>query len=160
MSMVQPVDGRAIASLNGRRLLLLAVVAMIGLASSGALAVYLLSLHIASANRDARTLDAQLVTKRHEVRQLRQELDIRSRFVELERWGPTLGLRPAGSGQYAPDMRQLGAIAAARRQQIASAEAAPCGTLAPGPCPPVGGRRGYTPEARKALDSLIGDVLN
>jgi hypothetical protein len=146
MGMIGPAE---MVPLHGRRLLVVASVAMIALASMGALAVYMLSLHIASTNNAARALDARLAAKRHEVATLRQELDIRSRFVELERWGPVLGLTPAGEGQYASDVHQLDTVAAQRRQRLASVDPAP-----------AGGRSGYTPQARKEMDSLIGDVLN
>jgi len=152
----------------------MASVGGIGIVSFGALAGYLLSLHVAAADMEGKALDGKLRATRQEVQQLKLEVGVRSRFVELERWGATLGLRPTVEQQYVADQQQLGAVAAARREQMlaqsglsefaegACDAASPPHDLAKAGCQagPVGGHHGYTPQARKALDSLIGDVLH
>jgi hypothetical protein len=130
----------------GQGLAVIVSIVAIGLASLIAVIGYLLSLHVAAENNRDKALDAQLQAKHQEVRRLQLEYDIRSRFVELERWGATLGLGAADSAQYAGNEKQLGVIAAARREKIADAG-------------PVAGHRGYAPEARKQMDTLIDDVL-
>jgi len=124
------------------------VVALAGIAvlSIGGIAGYLFSLHIASWGSQNRALDAQIAAKRQEVQQLRNELDFRSRFPELERWSSPLGLQPADGRQYGLNVRQIDQLAAARNQHIADQ------------LPRVGGAKGYTPQARPQIDGMIDSV--
>ncbi len=149
----------------GQGLAVVASIAAIALTLLGGLAVYLLSLHVQAAHSEGEVVDARLRSARQDVQQLKLELDVRSRLVELERWSGPLGLRPTEEPQYAAGLHQLGAVASARRQQIASqprviqvaendcASTPSCRTAA------VGGPRGYTPRARKELDGLISDLM-
>ncbi len=132
----------------GQGLAVIAIVAAIAVLSGGAVAGYLLSLHIAARGSQTKALDERLNLKRQEVQQLRNELDFRSRFPELERWSAPLGLEPADGRQYAQRVGDLDTLAATRRQQIADQ------------LPRVGGNRGYTPQARDQMDSLVSNVVN
>ena len=124
------------------------VVALAGIAilSVGGVAGYLVSLHIASWGSENRALDAQISAKQQQVRQLRNELEFRTRFPELERWSDPLGLQPADGRQYGQNVHQIDALAAASNQRVADK------------LPRVGGTKGYTPQARDQIDTLIDKV--
>lgn len=132
----------------GQGLAVVAAVIGIGVLSVGGIAGYLMSLHVASWSDRGRALDARILAQRQEVQRLKNEIDFRTRFPELERWSTPLGLQPADGRQYAQSVHQLDTLAATRRQQIADG------------LPRVGGNKGYTPQARQQMDGLIGDVLN
>lgn len=147
----------------GQGLAVVASIAAIALTLLGGLAVYLLSLHVQATHSRSDALDAQIRVARQDVQRLQMELNVRSRFVELERWSQVFGLRAAEEPQYAANLHQLDAVASARRAQISTqpsviqvAENAchdpDCRAAA------VGGPRGYTPRARQQLDGLIGDL--
>ena len=147
---------------------MMAGLAIVGIVLAAAIVGYLISLHVAAIGAQADALDAKLKAGREDVRKLNTELDIRSRFVELQRWSPVLGLQPAKLGQYARSERQLDSVAAARRSEIslgnADHPALPCvaaSARSSESCPPPPAVRGgdYTPQARKKLDSLIDNIL-
>ena len=148
----------------GQGLAVVASIAAIALTLLGGLAVYLLSLHVQATHSAAQAVDARLRAARQDVAQLQLELDVRSRMVELERWSAPLGLRAAEEPQYAASVHDLGAVAAARRQQIEVRP--PVIQVAENACHDAacraavaGGPRGYTPQARQQLDGLIGDLM-
>ncbi len=95
----------------GQGLAVVAVIAAIAVLSGGGVVGYLLSLHIAARGTQTRALDERLSLKRREVQQLRNELDFRSRFPELERWSAPLGLEPADGRQYAQTVGDLDTLA-------------------------------------------------
>jgi hypothetical protein len=132
----------------GQGIAVVAVVSAIAVLSIGGIAGYLFSLHIAAWGSQNRAIDNQILAKRQEVQRLRNEIDFRSRFPELERWSTPLGLQPADGRQYAQNVHQLDTLAATQRQHIADQ------------LPRVGGNKGYTPQARTQMDSLVGDILN
>ncbi|WBO24051.1 hypothetical protein [Sphingomonas abietis] len=132
----------------GQGLAVVAAVIAIAVISCGGIAGYLLSLRIAAWGSQSHAIDVQILAKRQEVQRLRNELDFRSRFPELERWSSPLGLQPADGRQYAQSVHQLDMLAAARRQHIADQ------------LPRVGDDKGYTPQARQQLDGLFSDVAN
>jgi hypothetical protein len=132
----------------GQGIAVVAVVAAIAVLSTGGIAGYLFSLHIAAWGSQNRAIDNQILAKRQEVQRLRNEIDFRTRFPELERWSTPLGLQPADGRQYAQNVHQLDTLAATQRQHIADQ------------LPRVGGNKGYTPQARTQMDSLVGDILN
>ena len=168
MSWPYPQQSRSLIPPMGQGLAVVASVVAIGLLSLVAIVGYLLSMQVASVNAQGQRLDAELHAKRQQVRQLQLEFDVRSRFVELERWRAALGLGPTEEQQYADGEHQLASVAAARRVQIAARQTTP--GFVPNPCSPrisapgcqatpIGEHHGYAPEARERLDSLIGDVL-
>lgn len=130
----------------GQGLAVVVAVAGIAILSVGGVIGYLVSLHIAGWNSRNRALDAQIAVKRQQVQQLRNEIDFRSRFPELERWSSPLGLKPADGRQYGASVRQIDGLAAAQNQHIADQ------------LPRVGGAKGYTPQAREQIDGLIDQV--
>lgn len=148
----------------GQGLAVVASVAAIGLTLLGGLGVYLLSLHVQAVHSRSEALGARIRAAHQDVQQLQMELNIRSRFVELERWSPVFGLRAAEEPQYAASLHQLDAVASARRAQIEKQP--PVIQVAQNDCAagpacraaPAGGPKGYTPQARQQLDSLIGDL--
>jgi hypothetical protein len=131
----------------GQGIAVVAAVIAITLISCGSIAAYLFSLHIAAWGSRNDALDHQILAKRQEVQRLKNELDFRSRFPELERWSAPLGLQPADGRQYAQSVHQLDTLATARRQHIADQ------------LPRVGGNKGYTPQARQQMDGLVGDIV-
>jgi hypothetical protein len=145
----------------GQGLAVIASVILIAVAFLAAIGVYLLSLHVAAANDRGKALDAQILAKRQQVERLKNELDFRSRFVELQRWSGPLGLQPADSLQYAPAAVHLDP--AARKVTLRTEQpvipAKPCeGNACQGASTTA--NRGYTPNARQQMDSLVGGVLN
>lgn len=150
---------------------------VIGIVSAGLILLYLLSLHMAARNQETRALDQQIEATRAQAQRLRTEIEIRTRYVELNRWSAPLGLGPAGHGQYVMDGRQLGEAAAERRVALsgdpakpaapvavqAQAQAAPCAgaQAATAACQagPTATRHGYAPTARAQMDSLVSDIL-
>jgi len=148
----------------GQGLAVVASIACIALTLMAVLGVYLLSLHVQAVHGASAAMGARLRAAQQDVQRLQTEIDIRSRYAELERWSPVLGLHAAEEWQYAVNVRELGAVASARRAQIAGAP--PMILIAQNDCAaspacraaPAGGRRGYTPQARHQMDSLIGDL--
>ncbi|MDH7638747.1 hypothetical protein [Sphingomonas oryzagri] len=130
----------------GQGLAVLAALGGVAVLSIGGVAGYLFSLHTASWSSQNRALDAQILAKEQEVRRLRYELEFRSRFPELERWSDPLGLQPADGRQYGLNVHQIDTLAAQRNQHIADQ------------LPRVGGAKGYTPQARDQIDTLIDRV--
>ena len=130
----------------GQGLAVVVAVAAIAILSIGGIVGYLVSLHIASWGSQNRALDAQITAKRQQVQQLRNELEFRTRFPELERWSDPLGLQPADGRQYGQSVHQIDALAAASNQRTADK------------LPRVGGAKGYTPQARQQIDGLIDQV--
>jgi hypothetical protein len=130
----------------GQGLAVLAALGAVAVLSIGGVAGYLFSLHTASWSSQNRALDAEILAKQQEVRRLRYELEFRSRFPELERWSDPLGLQPADGRQYGLNVHQIDTLAAQRNQHIADQ------------LPRVGGAKGYTPQARDQIDTLIDRV--
>jgi len=130
----------------GQGLAVVVALAAIAILSIGGIAGYLFSLHIASWGSQNRALDAQILAKRQQVQQLRNELEFRTRFPELERWSDPLGLKPADGRQYGQSVHQIDTLAAASNQRVADQ------------LPRVGGAKGYTPQARQQIDGLIDKV--
>jgi hypothetical protein len=114
--------------------------------------VYVYALHIAAQRTELARLDARIVAARGDVRRLGEDVEVRSRMHELERWRGPLGLQPETLGQRVTDPRQLASAAAARRVAQAQADALvrPVDT---------GPRLGYAPAARADMDTLIGDIV-
>lgn len=146
MAWTSPSTARLRIPPMGQGLAVVAALAAIAVLSIGGIVGYLVSLHIAAWGSQNRALDAQISAKRQEVQQLRNELDFRTRFPELERWSNPLGLQPADGRQYGQSVHQIDALAAARNQHIADQ------------LPRVGGAKGYTPQARQQIDGLIDQV--
>lgn len=130
----------------GQGLAVVVAIGAIAILSVGGVAGYLFSLHIAGWGSQNRALDAQILAKRQQVQQLRNELEFRTRFPELERWSNPLGLQPADGRQYGQSVHQIDALAAASNQRVADQ------------LPRVGGAKGYTPQARDQIDTLIDKV--
>ncbi|MBA2933174.1 hypothetical protein HZF05_03595 [Sphingomonas sp. CGMCC 1.13654] len=130
----------------GQGLAVVVAVAGIAVLSIGGVLGYLVSLHIAAWSSENRALDAQISAKQHQVQQLRNELEFRTRFPELERWSDPLGLQPADGRQYGQNVRDIDALAAASNQRVADK------------LPRVGGAKGYTPQARDQIDTLIDKI--
>jgi hypothetical protein len=149
----------------GQGLAVVALIAALGLLILAGIGLYLFSLHVAAVHNQGRALDDQLLAKRQEVQKLRNELDVRSRFVELERWGPTLGLGTATGPQYVAGLHQLDSAANVRRTELQKVALART-SCAGGPAPqsqcqsgPASGRSGYTPQPRQQMDHLIDGIL-
>ena len=149
----------------GQGLAVVASIAVLGLLILAGIGLYLFSLHVAAVRSQGTALDAQLLAKRQEVQKLRNELDVRSRFVELERWGPALGLGTATGHQYVTGLHQLDTAADARRTELQKVALART-SCAGGPAPqsqcragPASGRSGYTPQPRQQMDHLIDGIL-
>jgi hypothetical protein len=146
MAQTQPPVPRMQLPPMGQGLAVVVALSAISILSIGGIVGYLLSLHISAWGRENRALDAQIAAKREQVQQLRNEIDFRSRFPELERWSSPLGLQPADGRQYGESVHQIDTLAAARNQHIADG------------LPRVGGAKGYTPQARQQIDGLIDQV--
>ncbi len=149
----------------GQGLAVVASVATLALLILAGIGLYLFSLHVAAVRGQGQAIDAQLLAKRQEVQKLRDELDVRSRFVELERWGPSLGLTTANGHQYATGLHQLDSAADARRTELQKTALAQT-SCDGGPAPqsqcragPASGRAGYTPQPRQQMDHLIDGIL-
>lgn len=146
MAWISPSATRLRIPPMGQGLAVVVALAGIAIISIGGIAGYLFSLHIASWGSQNRALDAQISAKQQQVRQLRNELEFRTRFPELERWSDPLGLQPADGRQYGQSVHQIDALAAASNQRVADK------------LPRVGGTKGYTPQARQQIDGLIDKV--
>lgn len=137
-------------NLNGRVLAVFALLIAIGLFVVAGIGLYMLSLRIQAHRTAAERLDGQVVTARQQVRQLQEELEFRSRYTQLARWGDTLGLQPAGLDQRTSDPRQIGMLAVKQHYDL---------------LPPQNrvriddaGHASYPTQARQQMDSLIADV--
>lgn len=146
MARTSPSSARVRIPPMGQGLAVVVAMAGIAILSIGGIVGYLFSLHIASWGSQNRALDAQISAKRQQVQQLRNELEFRTRFPELERWSDPLGLQPAEGRQYGQNVHQIDALAAAHSQRVADQ------------LPRVGGAKGYTPQARQQIDGLIDQV--
>jgi len=146
MAWISPSAARGRIPPMGQGLAVVVALAAIAILSIGGIAGYLFSLHIASWGSQNRALDAQILAKRQQVQQLRNELEFRTRFPELERWSDPLGLKPADGRQYGQSVHQIDTLAAASNQRVADQ------------LPRVGGAKGYTPQARQQIDGLIDKV--
>jgi hypothetical protein len=152
----------------GQGLAVIVLLVGLGIVMVGGIVGYLISLHVAGAGSRGQVLDRRLIETKAQVRRLEQEIDLRSRFSEQERWRTPLGLQATDIGQYAGDPSQLVTLATARQQRIAEESAHPCKpgqldqqaaqTCKAGPAGAKAG--GYAPEARQQMDGLIGQLVN
>lgn len=152
----------------GQGLAVIVLLVGLGIVMVGGIVGYLISLHVAGTGSRGQVLDRRLIETKAQVRRLEQEIDLRSRFSEQERWRTPLGLQATDIGQYAGDPRQLVTLATARQQRIAEESAHPCKpgqldqqaaqTCKAGPAGAKAG--GYAPEARQQMDGLIGQLVN
>jgi hypothetical protein len=145
---------------------MLAFAAIVLLGSVIVIADFAWTYHVASVRAQAQALDERIAANRAQIRQLQNELNIRSRLIEQERWAPTLGLTTPDTRQYdssGGDLRttiadarrtDIATPAASRQEVVTSCVGAQCGQA------PVDGGHGYAPKPRQALDSLIASVLH
>ncbi|MBU3077777.1 hypothetical protein [Sphingomonas quercus] len=81
--------------------------------AAAALSCYLVSLQVASERAQLMSMERKTLGARQDIRQLRTELDTRSRLVQLERWNAdVLGLQAPQVSQYAQGEMQLAAYVA------------------------------------------------
>lgn len=135
----------------GQGLAVIVIVIAVALISGIAIGGYLFSLRVAAARAELVRLDRRTAERRAEVRTLRQDYEIRSRFGELDRWRGPLDLQAMRADQLAGGARDIFRTAEERRQALATAarETRPID---------AGPRPGYPQAARERLDDLIGEV--
>lgn len=144
------VDDRRTPPLGGRVLVVIASLIGVALFSAAGVGVYMLSLRIQAHRSAADHVSDQIATARNQVRQLQEELEFRSRYTQLNQWGSTLGLQPAGLNQRTSDPGQIATLATKQHYDMLP----PQDRVKIDPA----GHASYPTPARQQMDSLIANV--
>ena len=135
----------------GQGLALISLVVVISIFTLLGIGAYISSLRVAQARSELANVNARIASAQSDVDGLQRNYAIRSRMLQLDRWGRQFDLEPVGLAQTAHDRAGLLTLAKARRlAMVTEAEDARPVDVAPG--------HGYTARARDELNDLIGGL--